>query len=53
MNDYILNKTLKAGLVGLQRRIDRLDETKITKELTDCFAFILIETARIDSEVEK
>lgn len=50
-NDPLLTKPLRDGLVGLLRKIDRLDETKITIELVDCILFVLIETSRINSEV--
>jgi hypothetical protein len=46
-------KPLTDHLTGLQRKIDRLDESDITKSITDCIQFILIETAWIDSEVEQ
>lgn len=48
---HLLTKPLRDGLVGLQRRIDRLDDTKIIQSITDCIQFVLIETPRINSEV--
>jgi len=53
VNKRLLTKPLRDGLVGLQSKIDRFDDTKITQEITDCISFVLIETARFDSEVDQ
>lgn len=45
-------KPLRDNLVGLQRKVERLDETRITQSLIECIEHILIETSRIDGEVQ-
>lgn len=47
----LLTKPLRDGLVGLQRRLDQLDDSKIIQSITDCISFILIEASRLDCEV--
>ncbi|MBV5341835.1 MAG: hypothetical protein J0665_20150 [Deltaproteobacteria bacterium] len=53
MRPLLLTPPLKGELTGLQSKIDRFDETDITKELADCIQFILIETSRLDCEVRR
>ncbi len=49
-NHKLLTKPCRDHLVGLQRKVDRLNGDRITQSMADCIQFLLIETARIDQE---
>jgi len=52
MKSTLLTAPLTDELTGLQNKVDRFDETDITKGITGCIQFILIETLRLDCEVK-
>ncbi len=50
MSNRLLTKPLHDNLIGLQRKIDRLEDTRITQAISDCIQFVLIEAERLDVE---
>lgn len=53
MSDHLLTKPLRDALIGVQRKIDKLDDTKINQALTDCIQFFITEISRLDGEVNR
>lgn len=51
-SNLLLTKPLRDALVGVQRKLDRYDDT-IAKNATACISYFLIELAQIDSEVNR
>lgn len=52
-NSRILTKPLRDGLIEAIRKVEQINDDRITQQIIDCAQFILIELVRIDLEVRR